>query len=81
MTDEAGKMSWPITGATFILMHKAQDKPANAKEVLKFFDWSYANGDQMATDLDYVPLPDSLVKLIAKSWKNDIKATDGKAVW
>lgn len=81
LTDEAGKMSWPITGATFILMHKAQDKPENAKEVLKFFDWSYANGDKMATDLDYVPLPDSLVKLIAKSWKNDIKATDGKTVW
>lgn len=81
LTDEAGKMSWPITGATFILMHKAQEKPENAKEVLKFFDWSYANGDKMATDLDYVPLPDSLVKLIAKAWKNDIKATDGKAVW
>ncbi len=81
LTDEAGKMSWPITGATFILMHKVQDKPENAKEVLKFFDWSYANGDKMASDLDYVPLPDSLVKLIVKSWKNDIKATDGKAVW
>ena len=81
LTDEPGKMSWPITGATFILMHKAQDKPANAKEVLKFFDWSYANGDKMASDLDYVPLPDSLIKLIAKSWKTEIKDTSGKAVW
>lgn len=81
LTDEPGKMSWPITGATFILMHKAQDKPANAKEVLKFFDWSYANGDKMAADLDYVPLPDSLIKLIATSWKNNIKDTSGKTVW
>lgn len=81
LTDEPGKMSWPITGATFILMHKAQDKPANAKEVLKFFDWSYANGDKMASELDYVPLPESLIKLIAKSWKNEIKDTSGKAVW
>ncbi|MDR3392069.1 MAG: phosphate ABC transporter substrate-binding protein PstS [Sulfuriferula sp.] len=81
LTDEPGKISWPITGATFILMHKAQEKPENAKEVLKFFDWSYANGDKMAADLDYVPLPDSLVKLIAKAWKNDIKGTNGKAVW
>lgn len=81
LTDEPGKMSWPITGATFILMHKAQDKPANAKEVLKFFDWSYANGDKMASDLDYVPLPNSLIKLIATSWKNNIKDTSGKAVW
>ena len=81
LTDEPGKMSWPITGATFILMHKAQDKPENAKEVLKFFDWAYANGDKMALDLDYVPLPDSVVKLIAKAWKAEIKAADGKAVW
>ena len=81
LTDEPGKMSWPITGATFILMHKSQEKPANAKEVLKFFDWSYANGDKMASDLDYVPLPNSLIKLIATSWKNNIKDTSGKAVW
>src|SRR5262249_7130507 len=56
LTDQAGKQSWPITGASFILMHKVQEKPANAKEVLKFFEWSFENGDQMATDLDYVPM-------------------------
>lgn len=81
LTDEAGKMSWPITGSTFVLMHKAQDKPENAKEVLKFFDWSLNNGGKIATDLDYVPMPASVVKLINTAWKNDIKATDGKAVW
>lgn len=81
LTDEPGKNSWPITGATFILMHKTQDKPANAKEVLKFFDWAYANGDKMAEDLDYVPMPESVVKLIQKAWKAEIKDTAGKPVW
>ena len=79
LTDEPGKDSWPITGATFILMHKIQDKPAQAAEVIKFFDWSYKNGDNMATELDYVPLPDSLVKLIHSSWAQ-LKDATGKPV-
>ncbi len=81
LTDAAGKDSWPIAGATFILMHKTQEKPATAKDVLQFFDWAYANGDKMASDLDYVPLPDSLVKLIHSAWKKEIKTASGKAVW
>ena len=81
LTDEAGKQSWPITGATFILMHKAQANAATAKEVLKFFDWAYANGDKMALDLDYVPMPDSVVKLIHDAWVAQIKDQSGKAVW
>ena len=80
LTDQAGKASWPITGATFILMHKAEANAANAKEVLKFFDWSYKNGNAMAVDLDYVPLPAPVVKMVQDSWK-DIKDTSGKAVW
>ena len=80
LTNEPGKHSWPITGATFILMHKAQDKPANAKEVLKFFDWAYANGDKMASDLDYIPMPDKVVKLIQTAWKGQIKDAGGKAI-
>lgn len=79
LTDEPGKDSWPITGATFILMHKIQDKPAQAAEVIKFFDWSYRNGDNMAMELDYVPLPDSLVKLIHSSWAQ-LKDATGKPV-
>ena len=59
LTDQPGKDAWPITGATFILMHKAQDKPASAASTLKFFDWAYTNGDKMADELDYVPLPDA----------------------
>jgi phosphate transport system substrate-binding protein len=81
LTNEPGKASWPITGASFILMHKSQDNPANGAEVLKFFDWSYANGSLMAKALDYVPMPDSVVKLIETSWKNNIKNKDGAAVW
>ena len=79
LTDQPGKTSWPISGATFILMHKAQDKPANATAVLKFFGWAYANGDKMADDLDYVPLPDAVKGLIAKEW-NEIKDAGGKTV-
>jgi len=81
LTDEAGKNSWPISGATFILMHKVQDKPETGKEVLKFFDWAYEKGDKLATDLDYVPLPDDVVKLIHAAWKAQIKDAKGNAIW
>jgi phosphate transport system substrate-binding protein len=81
LTDEPGSATWPISGATFILMHKAQDKPETAKEVLKFFDWAYAKGDKLASDLDYVPLPEDVVKLIRTAWKAQIKDAAGKAVW
>ena len=81
LTDQPGKATWPITSASFILMHKAQDKPEMAKEVLKFFDWSYKNGAAMAAELDYVPMPDPVVKLIQAEWKAKIKDTSGKALY
>jgi phosphate transport system substrate-binding protein len=81
LTEQAGKDSWPITGASFILIYKAQDKPASGQEVLKFFDWALKNGQKMAEELDYVPLPDNVVKLIAESWKSQIKDASGKALW
>src|SRR5436190_74934 len=59
LTEQPGKESWPLTGATFIMMHKAQDKPAQAAATLKFFEWAYTHGDKMATELEYVALPDS----------------------
>ena len=80
LTEQAGKEAWPISGATFILMHKVEDKPVQAAEVLKFFEWAYKNGDQMAAGLDYVPLPESLVKLIQSSW-TQIKDASGKPVF
>ncbi len=81
LTDQPGKASWPITGASFILMYKAQDKPATAKEVLKFFNWCYAGGDEMAQKLDYVPIPDNVVKLVQEAWKRQITGADMSSVW
>jgi phosphate transport system substrate-binding protein len=81
LTDQPGKASWPITGATFILVHKTQAKPEQGVEVMKFFDWAYTNGDKIAEDLVYVPLPDSLVKLIKGAWAANIKDATGKALW
>lgn len=79
LTNQAGKDAWPISGATFILMHTKQDKPANATETLKFFNWAYANGEKSAADLDYVPMPAVVVAAIQKSW-GEIKDPAGKAV-
>jgi phosphate transport system substrate-binding protein len=79
LTNQPGKDSWPLTGATFILMHKVQDKPAQATSSLKFFDWAYKNGDKTADDLDYVPMPDSVKAFIGKSWA-DIQDSAGKPV-
>lgn len=79
LTNQPGKDAWPISGATFILMHKAQDKPAQATSSLKFFDWAYKNGDKTADDLDYVPMPAAVKVAVEKSW-SEIKDTSGKAV-
>jgi len=79
LTEQPGKDAWPMTGATFILMHKTQDKPANAAAALKFFAWAYASGDKMADDLDYVPMPASVKAAIEKSW-SQIKDASGKAI-
>jgi phosphate transport system substrate-binding protein len=79
LTQQPGKDSWPITGATFILMQKAQDKPAQATAALKFFDWAYKNGDKTADDLDYVPMPDAVKSAVEKAW-GEIKDGSGKAV-
>lgn len=79
LTNQAGKESWPLTGATFILMHKLQDKPAQAASSLKFFQWGYKNGDKTADDLDYSPMPAVVKVAIEKSWA-DIKDGTGKSI-
>ncbi|MGZ5091692.1 MAG: phosphate ABC transporter substrate-binding protein PstS [Burkholderiales bacterium] len=81
LTNQPGKDSWPITGATFILVHKSPEKPQQVAEVLKFFNWAYENGDKLAADLDYVPLPDNVVKLIHTAWSSNIKDSSGKSLW
>ena len=78
LTDEPGAESWPIAGATFILMHKVPQDAVAAREALKFFDWAYAKGDKMAEDLDYVPMPDKVVGAIKKAWSAQMKDKDGK---
>ncbi|MDP2440354.1 phosphate ABC transporter substrate-binding protein PstS [Rhodoferax sp.] len=79
ITDQPGKGTWPISTATFILMHVQQDKPAQATETFKFFTWAFKNGDALASSLDYVPLPDSVVSTIEKAW-GTVKDTAGKPV-
>jgi len=81
LTNQPGKITWPITGASFILMHKTQADAAKGKEVLKFFDWAFKNGGAMAAELEYVSLPAPVVKLIEDSWKAKIKDASAKAVW
>ena len=79
LTNQPGKDSWPLSGATFILMHTSQDKPANGSETLKFFNWAYANGEKAATDLDYVPMPAAAVAAVQKAW-GEIKDPSGKVI-
>ena len=81
LTNQPGKASWPITGATFILMQKTQEKPETGLAVLKFFDWAYSDGGKMAEALDYVPMPDKVQNLVRAAWKTQIKDGSGKPIW
>mgnify|MGYP003115729319 FL=1 len=81
LTNEPGADSWPVTSASFILMHKMQANGETATEVLKFFNWAFAEGAGMAKELDYVPLPKAVTDQIAQAWKTEIKTEDGSAVW
>ncbi|MCG7394776.1 phosphate ABC transporter substrate-binding protein PstS [Microvirga sp. ACRRW] len=81
LTNQAGDDAWPITNPTFILVHKSAEKPEQTAEVLKFFDWAYKNGDKLASDLDYVPLPDNVVEQIRATWAKDIKNASGQAIF
>jgi phosphate transport system substrate-binding protein len=81
LTDESGSESWPIAGATFILIHKQPQDPAAAAEALKFFAWAYKSGGKMAEDLDYVPMPDKVVSAIQKVWGAQIKDAGGKPLF
>jgi phosphate transport system substrate-binding protein len=80
LTEQPGKDAWPLTGATFILMHKVQAKPEQGAAALKFFDWAYTGGDKMAEDLDYVHMPESVKALVRKQWA-EIKDGAGKPVF
>jgi phosphate transport system substrate-binding protein len=81
LTDQPGAGTWPIAGATFILIHKQPQDPAAAAEALKFFAWAYDKGGKMAEDLDYVPMPASVIASIKKSWAGQIKDASGKPIF
>jgi phosphate transport system substrate-binding protein len=81
LTDQPGKAAWPITGVSYILVHKTQEDAAKGKEVLKFFDYAFKSGDAAAAELDYVPMPDSVTKLVQDAWKANMKDASGKAIW
>lgn len=81
LTNQAGAQSWPIAGASFILMQQKQADAAKGKEVLKFFDWAYANGGAMATELDYVAMPPAVIQQIKLEWKKQIKDGANKPIW
>jgi phosphate transport system substrate-binding protein len=81
LTEQPGKDAWPITGATFIMMHNRQDKPQQAASVLRFFDWAFDKGDQMALDLEYVPMPDSVVNVIRQIWTQQMRDAAGQPIY
>jgi phosphate transport system substrate-binding protein len=81
LTDQKGAASWPITAATFILVHKKPTDVVATTEALKFFSWAFKNGAKDAEALDYIPMPDNVVGLIKKTWAKDITTADGKVVF
>ncbi len=81
LTNQPGPQAWPITGASFVLMHKRQVRADRALAVLSFFDWCYRNGTKAAMALDYVSMPESVVRMVEASWAGEIRAQDGGAIW
>ncbi len=81
LLNQPGANAWPITGATFILVYKKQDKAETGREVLSFFDWAYKSGDAAAAALDYVPLPTAVKALVHRQWAAEVKGGDGKPVY
>ena len=81
LTDQPGEKSWPITGASFILMHKKQAKPSKAREILKFWDWCYRHGAQAALELNYVPMPEKVAQLAEAMWAEKIRGVNGERIW
>jgi len=81
LTWQTGKDAWPATGASFILMHRQQADALSGRAILKFFDWAYKNGGQMATELEYVHMPQDVIKLVQDNWKRDFRGPDNNPIW
>jgi len=80
LTDQPGDETWPIAGATFVLVHKKQKDAAKAKAMLTFFDWAYRHGQDAAKELHYVPMPMKVIEMVEETWSKQITA-DGEPVW
>jgi len=81
LADQPGADTWPMTAATFILMYKSPEDPAASRSALKFFAWAYEKGGKMADELDYIAMPESVVKSVKAMWSKDIKGADGKPIF
>lgn len=81
LTNQPGNNAWPISGASFILMHKIQSDPVSGRAILKFFDWSFKHGNEMAQELDYVSLPKEVIAKILTLWKQEFQDQTGKSIW
>ena len=81
LTNGPGKDSWPVTGITYVLVHKTPVKPESTEEVLKFFDWAFAYGNNISTEMGYVPLTANALEMVRDTWKTQIKSPTGVALW
>jgi phosphate transport system substrate-binding protein len=81
LLDQKGDQSWPITSATFVLVYKQPDNPESVAAAIKFFDWAYKNGDKLALDLDYVPLPDNVTDMVRAAWRAELKDKAGQPLY
>lgn len=80
LVDQPGADSWPITGASFIIIYKEQEKLNTAVEMLKFFDWCFKHGREKALELDYVPIPGKVIEMVENAWREQVRH-DGKQIW
>ena len=81
LANQPGAGSWPMTAATFILIPKQPNDPAATTEALKFFAWAYANGAKMASELDYVTMPEKVIAEVKKLWAREIRDPSGKPLF
>jgi len=81
LTDQPGAGAWPITGASFVLMHKKQQNGDTGRAVLRFFDWGYRRGTAAATTLGYVPMPENVIDLVEKTWASQLTDASGQKIW
>ncbi len=81
LVDQPGATSWPIVSPTFVLLPKNPADGARSATVVKFFDWAYKSGADIAKQLEYIPLPEAVQNNVRAAWKTEVKGPDGKAIY